>query len=80
MKSLIVLQCAFLAVEFLFYSFRAPSTYIFETYFTFFSCFVAFTHTYLTLMSSACFSFVLQLFFFIVFQNHRFTFLFVYLT
>jgi len=37
MKSLIVLERAFLAVEFLFYSFRALSTYIFETYFTFFS-------------------------------------------
>ena len=57
MKSLIVLQRAFLAVEFLFYSFRALSTYIFETYFTFFSCFVAFTHTYLTLMPFACFFF-----------------------
>ena len=77
MKSLIVLQHAFLAIEFLFYSFRALSTYIFETYFTFFSCFVAFTHTYLTLMPFACFSFVLRLLFFIVFWNHRFTFLFV---
>ena len=45
MKFLIVLQLAFLAVEFLFYIFRAISTYIFETHFTFFSCFVAFTHT-----------------------------------
>jgi len=35
MKSVIVLQRAFLAVEFLFYSFRALSTYIFETYFNF---------------------------------------------
>jgi hypothetical protein len=35
MKSVIVLQRVFLAVEFLFYIFRALSTYIFETYFTF---------------------------------------------
>jgi len=35
MKSLIALQRAFLAVEFPFYSYRALSTYTFDTYFTF---------------------------------------------
>ena len=53
MKSLIVLQRAFLAVEFLFYSFRALSTYVFETYFTFFQLFCC-VYTYLLNTDAFC--------------------------